>query len=320
MHNELRTKMAPATLAAIAAFAALTFAAPAPAQAQTPAHSWTVERRGGQDFVKDHVGNAVPAKAYGRIVLASPGAVETLYLIGAEGAIAAIAASAGGTWPEERTAKLPSIGSPARPSLETIVSYAPDLVILSGMNTELAATLSSRGFMVLIHRAESIGDILNATLLMGTLTGHRSAAEALVAERRARLAEVAKELVAEPLGLKGAFVYSASPVMAFTEKSLPGEILATLGVRNIAAGLDGARPILSPELILASNPDFLFGAMSIAKPEDLLGADPSIARTRAGREKNVTIVPSSLFLRPSPRIVDGILELRDELVKVAAKK
>lgn len=320
MHKVLRTKKASATLAAIAAFAALTFAAPAPAQAQTPAPSWTVERRGGQDFIKDHVGNAVPAKAYGRIVLASPGAVETLYLIGAEGAIAAIAASAGGTWPEERTAKLPSIGSPARPSLETVVSYAPDLVILSGMNAELAATLAGRGFMVLIHRAESIEDILNATLLLGSLTGRRSAAEALVAERRARLAEVAKELAAKPLGLKGAFVYSASPVMAFTDKSLPGEILATLGVRNIAAGLDGARPILSPELILANNPDFLFGAMSIAKPEDLLGADPSIARTRAGREKNVTIVPSSLFLRPSPRIVDGILQLRDELVKVADKK
>jgi iron complex transport system substrate-binding protein len=97
--------------------------------------------------------------------------------------------------------------------------------------------------------------------------------------------------------------------MAFTEKSLAGEILSFLGVDNIAAGLDAAQPILSPEYLLARDPDFLFGSMMIAKPGDILAADSVIAKTRAGRENNLAIVSSSLFLRTSPRIVESLQEL-----------
>jgi iron complex transport system substrate-binding protein len=113
--------------------------------------------------------------------------------------------------------------------------------------------------------------------------------------------------------LKGAFLYSASPIMAFTENSLPGEILSILGLVNIAEGLNAAQPILSPEYILSMDPDFLFGSMAITTPEDILSADSVILRTRAGRERNISLVPSSLFLRTSPRIVDSLLEMYGEL-------
>jgi iron complex transport system substrate-binding protein len=86
-------------------------------------------------------------------------------------------------------------------------------------------------------------------------------------------------------------------------------------VENIAAGLSAAQPILSAEYILAQNPDFLFGAMSITKPEDILAADSVIGKTRAGIEKNISIVPSSLFLRTSPRIVESLFELYGEVKK-----
>jgi hypothetical protein len=82
---------------------------------------------------------------------------------------------------------------------------------------------------------------------------------------------------------------------------------------NIAADPDAAQPILSPEYILAQNPDFLFGAMAITKPGDILAADSVITKTRAGMEKNISIVPSSLLIRTSPRIVDSLLELYGEI-------
>ena len=118
-------------------------------------------------------------------------------------------------------------------------------------------------------------------------------------------------MLERPLNLKGAFLYSANPIMAFTEKSLAGEILSALGVDNIAAGLNAAQPILSPEYILARDPDFLFGSMMIAKPDDILAADSVIAKTRAGREHNLAVVPSALFLRTSPRIMESLLELHE---------
>jgi iron complex transport system substrate-binding protein len=268
-----------------------------------------------EEAVVDGAGNRVPLINYRRIIVISPGAVEVLYMIGAESAIVGLTSGRDPIWPEEKTVLLPSVGNTARPSLEAIVALEPDLVIGNGMTAALMEDLASRGYAVLIHNADSLADIFNSALILGRLTGKEAEAGALVAEKQAQLDTLKAELKSRPLNLKGAFLYSANPLMAFTSQSLPGEILAILGVENIAGGLNAAQPILSAEYILAQNPDFLFGAMAISKPEDILTADSVIARTRAGIEKNITIVPSSLFLRTSPRIVESLLELYGEVKK-----
>jgi iron complex transport system substrate-binding protein len=274
---------------------------------------WRVLEESG--VVADGAGNKVPLTGYRRLIVISPGAVEVLYMIGAESAIAGISSGREPSWPEEKTVLLPSVGNTARPSLEAIIALEPDLIIGNAMNAALIADLASRGYAVLIHSADSLADIFNSTLILGRLTGKEAEAKALVAEKEAQLDSLREELKNRPLNLKGAFLYSASPVMAFTSQSLPGEILNILGVENIAAGLDAAQPILSAEYILAQNPDFLFGAMAITKPEDILSAGSVIAKTRAGMEKNIKIVPSSLFLRTSPRIVESLVELYGEVRK-----
>ncbi|MDR2245464.1 MAG: ABC transporter substrate-binding protein [Treponema sp.] len=282
------------------------------AQSHAPVQSplyWRLVEETNPSYIVDGAGNRVPLTAYRRIVVISPGAVEVLYMIGAESAIAGVTSGRDPIWPEEKTVLLPSVGNTARPSLEAIIALEPDLVIGNGMTAALMADLASRGYTVLIHNADSLADIFNSALILGRLTGKEAEARALVAEKEAQLDSLKAELKSKPLNLKGAFLYSANPIMAFTSESLPGEILEILGVENIAAGLNAAQPILSAEYILSQNPDFLFGAMAIAKPEDILTADSVIAKTRAGIEKNISIVPSSLFLRTSPRIVESLLEL-----------
>jgi iron complex transport system substrate-binding protein len=280
-----------------------------------PVLYWQILEENGGTTVVDGADNKAPLVTYRRIAVISPGAVETLYMIGAESSIAAISSSRDPIWPEEKTVLLPSIGNTARPNLEAIVALEPDLVIGNGMTSALMADLASRGYTVLIHNTDSLADIFNSTLILGRLTGKEAEARTLIAEKQAQLDSLRGELKSKPLNLKGAFLYSANPVMAFTAQSLPGEIFTILGVENIAGELNAAQPILSPEYILARNPDFLFGAMAISKPEDILTADSVIARTRAGQEKNISIVPSSLFLRTSPRIVESLLELYGEIKK-----
>jgi iron complex transport system substrate-binding protein len=276
---------------------------------------WRLSRENNAAFISDGEGNKVPLKEYRRIIVISPGAVEILYMIGAESTIAAITSGRDPIWPEEKTALLPSVGNTARPNLEAIIALNPDLVIGNGMTAALMADLAARGYTVLVHNAESLADIFNSTILLGILSGKEAEARILTAEKEALLETLKKELKNKPLNLKGAFLYSANPIMAFPDLSLPGEILRILGVENIAGGLKAAQPILSPEYILAQNPDFFFGAMSISKPEDILAADSVIAKTRAGMEKNISVIPSSLLFRTSPRIVDTLLELYEEIKK-----
>ena len=276
--------------------------------------SRTEKGRAEQEQVVDHEGNRVALREYRRVVVISPGAVETLYMIGGESIIAAISVSGrDATWPEEKTAQLPQVGNSARPDIERIIALQPDLIIGNGMTGAAIGELSRRGYPALMHRAESMEDVLRWTVILGIFSGRRAAAEALAEKTRARLAEVRRSLANHPLGLKGAFLYSTHPVMAFTKKTLPGEILDLFGVENIAPESKAKQTILSPEYILAKNPDFLFCSLSIRKPDDVLGPDSVILKTRAGREKNILIVPTAMFLRPSPRIVDYISVLNERL-------
>ncbi|MDR1899142.1 MAG: ABC transporter substrate-binding protein [Treponema sp.] len=274
---------------------------------------WNIVTRDEKEYVTDRAGNAAALETYRRIILISPGAVETLYLLGAEEAIAAISSGRDPVWPEDKTSLLPSVGNAARPNLEAVMALEPDLVIGNAMNAAFIADLAARDYRVLIHGADSMEDIFNSTLILGRLTGKTEAAEALTARTRDRFTRLRGEIQKDRPALKGAFLYSVNPIMAFTGASLAGEILTVLGIENIAAGLDAAQPILSAEFILDQDPDFLFGAMSITKKEDILAADSVIPRTRAGREGNIRIVPSSLFLRPSPRIIETLTELHREV-------
>ncbi len=279
--------------------------------------AWQIEVRDGAHFLVDSLGTAVELKEYENIVITSAGAVEILYELGAQDRIAAIGTSRSGIWPEEETSQLPSVGGLSRPSLEETVSFEPDLVIGNGMNTEIAADLNRLEFPSIIHSTDTIGEILNAVLILGTLTGTVDQANAIVSERRAALEAVRAELAEKPLQLKGAFVYAVDPVTAFDEDSLPGEILSILGVENIAAGLGTERPILTSEYILEQNPDFLLGAMSIRTPDQILNADSVILETRAGIEENIFIVPSQMILRPTPRVIDALVLLHEQLGEYA---
>jgi iron complex transport system substrate-binding protein len=274
---------------------------------------WRAENRNGGEFLVDLEGNDIPLRKYERIVILSPGAVETLFMIGGEASIAAVMESREAIPPEEKTSRLKTVGNSARPSLEAIIAAEPDLVLGNAMNSAFIADLRDRGIAALIHGANSVEDIFNGALLLGRLTGAEEAAQAMVEKDRARLASLKAELAARPLTLKGAILYSGSPLMAFTGDSLAGEVLDLLGVQNIAAALPAAQPIISTEYLLTQNPDFLFGSMMLSTPEDILAADSAVRATRAGREGNLAIVPSRLFLRPSPSLIDGLLELRETL-------
>ncbi len=66
-----------------------------------------------------------------------------------------------------------------------------------------------------------------------------------------------KEKRKQTLELRGMIVYSASPLVSFSNKYLPGKALTYMGVENIAGDLTGNMPIRSSEHILAKHLDVI---------------------------------------------------------------
>lgn len=268
-------------------------------------------------MIKDSKGNSIEIKEYNRVVILDPAVIETFYMIGAEDKIAAIGTTARSKiYPEEKVKNLPSVGNIVNISLEKVLSFSPDLVILSVMSSNTGESLKALKIPMITSEAGNFDEILENIKLCGELTGKREEAEKLYKASVEKLENLKKNTRENPLNLKGTVLYSTSPMMAFNSKSLPGQILNTLGVDNITDNLVGDRPILSPEFLLKENPDFLVGAMSIRTPEDILNSNPMIKEINAGKNNNIFIVDSTKILRGSPRIFEAMEEFYSELQKV----
>ncbi len=266
------------------------------------------------DTVVDTQGNKIELKEYNKIVVIDPAVVEIIYLIGGENKIAAIANTMNkDIWPMKKTRELPGIGTIYKPSIEKIISYEPDLVILNPMISGFGKSLKERGIPYIVNNGNKFEEILDNVQVYGKIVNNQEKADLVAGEYRAKLRKIEGKLAEAPLNYKGAFLFSTSPMMAFNSKSLPGQVFEILGIKNIADNLPGGRPILSSEYIVSQNPDILLGAMGINKKEDILNSNPVIMRTTAGKKGNIAIVESSKILRPTPRIIDVVEELYEEL-------
>lgn len=265
----------------------------------------------------DNYGNSIEQREYRKIVVLDPAVVETFYMLGGESKITAIGKTAmSEIYPVEKTKNLANVGTITKPSIEKILSYTPDLVILNAMAASTGESLKELKIPFIINTAGNISDILLNIKIYGDITGKKAEAEKLYINSEEKLNNLKKKVKESPLNLKGAVLYTVSTMMGFNEKSLPGEILDILGVENIADNLIGDKPIISQEFLLKKNPDFLAGAMSIKSAKDIANSNPAVKETTAGKKGNFFIVDSSKILRGSPRIFEAVEEFYLELLKI----
>ena len=268
----------------------------------------------------DDYGNKIEAKEYKKIIVTDPGVIEILFKIGGEKSIVAIAkTSRSKIYPSDKVDKLVSIGNISNLNLEKVVEYKPDLIVVSSMMLRNVDAVKKMGYNIIVSNASSLDGILDTISVTGVISGKKEEAEKLRKECLIKLERIEKENSKKTSKLKGAILFSTSPMIAFSEDSIPGDVLKHLGVINIAANVPGQRPILSPEYILKENPDFLAGAMSLDNPKQIIEASNVIPKTKAGKNNNIFILDSSVILRSSYRIFDEMEVLKEKLDKIEKK-
>ncbi len=268
----------------------------------------------------DDYGNKIEAKEYKKIIVTDPGVIEILFKIGGEKSIVAIGkTSRSKIYPYDKVDKLASIGNISNLNLEKVVEYKPDLIVVSSMMLRNVDAVKKMGYNIIVSNASSLDGILDTISVTGVISGKKEEAEKLRKECLIKLERIEKENSKKTSKLKGVILFSTSPMIAFSEDSIPGDVLKHLGVINIAANVPGQRPILSPEYILKENPDFLAGAMSLDSPKQIIEASNVIPKTKAGKNNNIFILDSSVILRSSYRIFDEMEVLKEKLNKIENK-
>ena len=251
-------------------------------------------------------------KKYNRIVVLDPATVEMIYMLGAEDKIVGVAnLERSKVWPEEKVAKLESVGTFMKPSLERIITLKPDLVITSALTDDnLNNGLKSNNIESKRIQANSIEEIFTNFLEVAKMLGKENEANKIIAEKKAKLEEIKKMATGNK---KGLFVMSASPLMVFGNDNLPNDIMKLLNIKNIAENQKGRNPIVTPEFIIKENPDIIITLLP--NPSQIVATNPQLKNVNAIKNSKFIVVNSSQILRGSPRTIDQIEEIAKSVAK-----
>ena len=250
--------------------------------------------------------NEKSEKKYDRIVVLDPAVVEMVYLLGGEDKLLGIAKlERSKIWPEEKTEKVESVGTFINPSLEKIIALKPDLVIESFHSSDaIDKSLSSNNIEIIKIQANSIEDIFKNFQKVAKILGKEKESEKIIAEKRQKIEEIKKIDTTEK---KGLFILAPTPMRVFGKGTLPNDIMEMLNIKNIAAGMEGMSPTLTPEYIIKENPDIIL--TFVKDPQEIVKANPQIKDISAIKNNKFVVLETGQILRGSPRMIDYIADV-----------
>lgn len=193
---------------------------------------------------------------------------------------------------------------------EAVASKNPDLVLATDQinppgDTE---TFDALDVPIYFFSFSSVKDVLGALRTMGTLLGTEAAArdsaralERQFANLRARTDSLSASERPRVLVLIG-----DDTLYSFGTGSYVHELVDVAGGRSITASIETEAPTLSEEFVLTEKPDVIIGAWGADyDPSRLLNLHPTWDVVPAIENGRVYSLPSSLLLRPGPRLVTG---------------
>lgn len=239
------------------------------------------------------------------IVSLSPTATEMLFAIGAGPQVVAVDDQS--DYPEEApTTDL----SGFTPNLEAILSYQPDLVVLSfdPADSPITEGLATTGVPALVlDGAASIDEVYEQIQVLGEATGNPDEAQQLNEEIRAAIAQIVAETGAAGEGVT--YYHELDPsLFTATSATFIGQIYGLLGMVNIADDADAegtGYPQLSAEYIVSQDPDLIFLAdAGFGESAETLAERPGWEGMTALEEGAVVLLDEDISSRWGPRIVD----------------
>lgn len=211
---------------------------------------------------------------------------------------------------------LPSIGGGLDPSVETLVSLRPDLVL--GWETsgrpELRDRLTALGIPVFSIKTEDTTDVFRAIRNVGRLTGRTHAADSLATSLRRELEEVRASVAgaARPSVL---FMAWNDPPLTAGPKTFISQVIEIAGGRNVFADATALWPTVSIEEIVRRQPDFVVvpvGEEGNGKVDELRQST-GWRELRALQQGRGVRVPADVVNQPGPNLAVAARAMRDAI-------
>lgn len=202
--------------------------------------------------------------------------------------------------PDAKT-RFADMGTPVDVNFEALMALKPDLVVTWDLNRATVDFMADKGLTVIALRPESFDEVMAAQSLLGRLFGAEAAASRAEAETRALMDLVRRRTssVQAPERRRGLWMVGRQNTVAGREGVL-SSLLGFAGVTNVADEVPQRTGEVSPERILAWNPDlWLVWGYSHVDVGGVL-ANPQWARIKAIHDGQVRRAPR--WSTVSPRV------------------
>jgi iron complex transport system substrate-binding protein len=275
-----------------------------------------------------------------RIVSLSPSNTEILFAVGAGDKVVGVTDYCNyPTAVEARieTAEIARVGGYWNPSVETIASLKPDLVLVSTaqctvktnncktscsrrceLTIKVANNLKSLGLNVMTLAPHSMNDILDDILRVGKTTGNSAQAVNLVKNLKQRIDKVvtnSKTLSDKP---RVYFEVWNNPYISVNSGTWIGNLISLAGGANVFGETVSEWPIIQSEDIIQRNPDVMVFPVIPNVPR-FWGSFEAVKKRlgwkniSAVRNGNLYELPRDCISRPGPRLVES-LEMLAEMI------
>ncbi len=244
-----------------------------------------------------------------RVVCLVPSITDTVFALGSGDDVVAVSDYT--THPPEAVKK-PSIGGLVKPSIETILSFHPDLVL--GMSipgaTETAAQLQNVGVPVYLVDPHGLSGILRSVGSVGEALNRMPQAAALNASLSKRIEAVRARSAGKPAPRVLVPVWY-DPIVTIGKNAFISQIVETAGAKSVTDDLLPDWPEVSMETVVTRAPEALVlirgGKLSI----EMLRNRPGWSSLPPIQSGKVYYVDTGIQ-EPSPVAIDALEELARE--------
>ena len=233
-----------------------------------------------------------------RIVTFAPHLAEMMFEIGAEEKLVGVSA-----WSDfpQGVLELPRVGDAFTIDQEQLSLLRPDLVLVweSGMPAHTVDELRAHGYRVAVIRTRSLGDVAEALIELGELTGHATDGRDAATRFTGAIDELRGEYASAAV-IDVFFQVSTRPLYTVNREHFISEIIELCGGRNVFADVEGFAPSISVEAVVDRNPEVMLAGTDLGEAAfEPWTRWPALAAVRYG---NQFLLPDETIGRPSPRL------------------
>ena len=248
---------------------------------------------------------AVPDHPH-RIICLVPSLVDDVYALGAGSDVIAVTDYT--QYPPEAKTK-PTIGLPLSPSLETIVSLHPDLVLASADLNRNETTNQLEGLHISVFTVTTHGikGIYQSIASIGRALDREWEAAKIAAALRER-AEVVRRRVAGKSVVNVLMPIWYDPIVTIGTNAYITELIEIAGGHSVTSDVPGEWPEISLEAVLARAPEALLLVRGSKMSVDAIRTRPGWLTMAAVRNNRIYYVDNRIE-SPSPVAFDALEDL-----------